>query len=64
MKLINVATLAKKLCTTVQTIYSWKSSQKIPKSCVVKVHGKLLFDEEEIDKWLASLQKGALPATL
>lgn len=63
MKLIDVNQMAHKLCSTKATIYSWKSSLKIPKWCVMKLNGKLLFIEEQVDKWLESQYSSPLPST-
>ena len=63
IKLLDVPGLAKKLKSTVGTVYGWASSGKIPKWCVIKTGSSLRFDEDMINKWLDSLRAKPIPVT-
>jgi len=50
-RLLNIGETAKYLNVSVNTIYSWVCQRRIP---FVKLGRRLLFDIEDLDRWIES----------
>lgn len=48
--------MAQYIGSTVKSVYTLKSTRKIPLQCIIKRGKSLLFDAIEVDKWLDSLR--------
>jgi excisionase family DNA binding protein len=53
-KLINTTDASKCLGISMSTLYSYTSKEKIPH---IKLAGKVLFDEKDLNSWLESKKK-------
>ena len=58
-KLMNIDSLSEYTDIPVGTLYNMKCYGEIPPDCVVKIKNKLLFDKENIDRWIARLKISA-----
>jgi excisionase family DNA binding protein len=57
--LLTIRDLSHQLQIKTSTLYAWAAQGKIPSR---KIHGLLRFDPQEIERWLASFGKTALPS--
>ena len=58
--LLTIKDLARQLQIKPSTLYAWVAARKIP---CLKIHGLLRFQQDEIDRWVASF-RGEAPGSL
>jgi excisionase family DNA binding protein len=59
-KIITIDEVSKSLNIAKSTIYSYASQSKIPH---IKLEGKILFVEKDVDNWIESKKVPAAPVT-